>query len=42
MSQPAVFKEELSLLEKKDQQVRRLQAELEQEQRRADNAVKML
>jgi hypothetical protein len=30
------------LLTKKDQQIRRLQAELEQEKRRADNAVKML
>lgn len=36
------LKEELSLLDKKDQQIRRLQIELDQEKRRADNAVKML
>jgi restriction endonuclease S subunit len=38
---PQIIKEEASLLEKKDQQIRRLQAELEQEKRRADNAIKM-
>jgi hypothetical protein len=32
----------LSLLEKKDQQIKRLQVELEEERRKADNAVKML
>lgn len=35
-------REEISLLEKKDQQIRRLQAELEAERRRADNALRML
>ena len=34
--------EEVTLLQKKDQQIRRLQGELEQERRRADNAMKML
>lgn len=33
---------ETSLLDKKDQQIRRLQSELEQEKRRAENAIKML
>lgn len=36
------YKEELSLLEKKDQQIKRLQAELEEEKKRAENAIKML
>jgi len=36
------LQDELPLLQKKDQQIRRLQAELEQEKRRADNALKML
>lgn len=39
---PQKIREEITLLEKKDQQIRRLQTELEQEKRRADNAVKML
>lgn len=39
---PQTIREEVSLLQKKDQQIRRLQVELEQEKRRADNALKML
>ncbi len=34
--------EELDLLARKDQQIRRLQNELEQEKRRADNSIKIL
>lgn len=36
------YKEELTLLEKKDQQIKRLQLELEEEKKRAENAIKML
>ena len=36
------MKEELTLLEKKDQQIRRLQSELEEQRRRAESAVAML
>lgn len=42
LDSPLQIKEEVTLLQKKDQQIRRLQLELEQEKRRADNALKML
>lgn len=42
VNSPQELREEVSLLEKKDQQIRRIQVELDQEKRRADNAVKML
>lgn len=35
-------KDELSLLEKKDQQIRRLQQELDQERKKSENSIKIL